>query len=109
MKINKNQALYKALPGSWITYSDSQGSDYKYACQVISWNHTKVNGINEEMLKNDITRRIKSFVAAGGEADDNLSPESIESFAFVEPSLIEDIPDIVCKINPNTFYCEKMW
>ncbi len=107
MKINKNQALYKALPGSWITYSDSQGSDYKYACQVISWNHTKVNGINEEMLKNDITRRIKSFVAAGGEADDNLSPESIESFAFVEPSLIEDIPDIVCKINPNTFYCEK--
>lgn len=107
MKINKNQALYRALPGSWITYSDSQGSDYKYAAKVISWNYTKVNGINEEMLKNDINRRISSFVAAGGEADDTLSPNAVESFEFVEPSMIEEIPDIVCKIEPNTFYCEK--
>ena len=107
MKINKNQALYRALPGSWITYSDSQGSDYKYASKVISWNYTKVNGINEEMLKNDINRRISSFVAAGGEADETLSPEAVESFAFVEPSMIEEIPDIVCKIEPNTYYCEK--
>lgn len=107
MKINKNQALYRALPGSWITYSDSQSSDYKYACQVVSWNYAKVNGINEEMMKNDISRRISSFIAAGGEADETLSQTAIDSFIFVEPSMIEDIPDIVCKVDPNTYYCEK--
>lgn len=36
MKINKNQALYKALPGSWVEYSKSNKNDYKYASKVIA-------------------------------------------------------------------------
>ena len=50
MEINKNQALYRALPGCWTTYSDSEKSDYKYACQVLNWNTKQVNDINEKML-----------------------------------------------------------
>ena len=52
MKMNKNQALYKALPGCWVHYSDSEKSDdYKYACKVDAWNTKKVFGINEELIK----------------------------------------------------------
>jgi len=106
MKINKNQALYRALPSCWTTYSDSK-SDYKYACEVISWNTQKVFGINEEMIKNDIYRRVSSFKAAGGIVKEEFSQVSINNFEFVEPSLNENIPDIVCNINPNTYYCQE--
>ena len=61
MKINKNQALYRALPNCWTTYSDSNKSDYKYACQVIAWNTKTVKGINEAMIRKDIIRRIDSL------------------------------------------------
>ena len=107
MKINKSQALYKALPNCWTTYSDSAKSDYKYACEVIAWNTQKVSGINEDIIRADINRRIQSFEAAGGEIKDEFSPEAIEQLEFVEPAIIEDISDIVCKINPNTYYCQQ--
>lgn len=105
MKINKNQALYRALPNCWTTYSDSNKSDYKYACQVIAWNTKTVKGINEAMIRKDIVRRIDSFRYAGGVVKDEFSDDSINGFEFVEPVMNEDIPDIVCKINPCTYYC----
>lgn len=107
MKINKNQALYRALPSCWVTYSDSEKSDYKYACKVISWNTRRVEGINEEMIKNDISRRIESFKLAGGIVNDEFDIDSINGFEFVEPAIIENIPDIVCNINPSTYYCQR--
>lgn len=107
MKINKNQALYRALPSCWTTYSDSDKSDYKYACQVIAWNTIKVSGINEEMIKNDIERRVISFSRAGGIVNDEFSYSNINNFEFVEPAMNEGIPDIRCSINPKTFYCQK--
>lgn len=107
MKINKNQALYRALPECWTTYSDSEKSDYKYSCEIIAWNTTKVEGINEDIIKNDICRRVKSFIAAGGEVKEDFDQSNIMEFKFVEPALIDDISDIVCKINPPTFYCQK--
>ena len=105
MKINKNQALYRALPNCWTTYSDSTTSDYKYACEVTAWNTKKVVGINEEMIKNDIIRRVESFSRSGGVVRDELSKDNIQNFTFVEPAMIEGISDIVCKVNPCTFYC----
>ncbi|MDY0277963.1 MAG: hypothetical protein RBQ97_07750 [Acholeplasma sp.] len=107
MKINKNQALYRALPECWTTYSDSGKSDYKYACQVTAWNTMKVSGINEDMIKTDINRRVTSFRNAGGIAKEDFDSITVESFQFVEPALNENIPDIICKINPTTFYCQK--
>ena len=107
MKINKSQALYKALPHCWTTYSDSSKSDYKYACEVLAWNTQKVIGINEDNIRADIIRRVQSFEAAGGEIKDEFSTEAIEQLEFVEPAIIEDISDIVCKINPNTYYCQQ--
>lgn len=107
MKINKTQALYKALPHCWTTYSDSSKSDYKYACEVIAWNTQKVAGINEDNIRADISRRIQSFEIAGGKVTDEFSPEAVEQLEFIEPAMIEDISDIVCKINPNTYYCQQ--
>lgn len=108
MQINKNQALYKALPHSWTTYSDSKKSDYKYACKVKAWNTKKVLNINESMIRNDIVRSIKSFEIAGGIVSEDFSNDKIMTvFEFVEPSIIDGIPDIVCSIEPTTFYCRS--
>ena len=107
MKINKNQALYKALPGSWTQYSKSDKNDYKYASKVLAWNTKKIEGIFPEKLCNDIRRRIMSFGRAGG----NISEFSIENlqekFEFCEANIQEDIPEIYCQINPRLFYCSK--
>ena len=108
MKINKNQALYKALPGSWYTYSDSETLDYKYSCRIKSWNADDVKcSINREMMKNDIVRQVSSFQSAGGAVDDSLLPTAVEKIRFVEPLMKENIPDIVCDIDPTTFYCGR--
>lgn len=107
MKINKNQALYRALPHCWTTYSDSKKSDYKYACEVRFWNTKRVTGINEEMIINDILRKVVSFNLAGGKVSEELSEENIQKIEFVEPSMNEGIADIVCSINPKTFYCQS--
>lgn len=108
MKMNKNQALYRALPNCWITYSDSEKSDYKYACEVIAWNTKRVTGINEDIIRNDIVRRINSFSNAGGIVKpEEFSSDLISNFEFVEPAMNEGISDIVCKINPTTFYCQR--
>ena len=107
MKINKTQALYKALPHCWTTYSDSSKSDYKVACEVLTWNTKIVTGINEDIIRESISRRVRSFERAGGIVGSEFSPDSLASYSFVEAALNENIPDIVCKINPATFYCQK--
>ena len=107
MKINKNQALYRALPHCWTTYSDSKKSDNKYACEVTVWNTTPVKGVNENIIKDAIKRRVASFEQAGGKVDNELSNSSIDNFKFVEAAMKEGITDIGCRINPTTFYCQK--
>ena len=106
MKMNKNQALYKALPECWITYSESNKSDYKYSCQVLRWNTKPILGINKEMLRRDIAKKVSHFQKAGGIVYDDLSEQAIDHIDFVEPVLNEGIPDITCKISPQTYYCE---
>lgn len=107
MKINKNQALYRGLPFCWTTYSDSNSSDYKYACEITEWITKDVKGINEEMIKKDIHRKVESFKIAGGIVKEEFNGNAINNFKFVEPFLGENIPNIFCKINPNTYYCQQ--
>ena len=107
MKINKNQALYKALPGSWIEYSKSNKNDYKYASRVIAWNTKKLEGIYSEKLCNDIKRRINSFARAGGNISDFSLENLNDKFEFCEASIQEEIPDVYCEINPRLFYCPR--
>ncbi len=107
MKMNKTQALYKALPGSWIPYSDGDGPDgYKYAAKVSSWNLVKLDGIYDEKIAMDIARRIESFGTSGGGISDFSRENLYQYFEFVEAKADPDFPqDIICDINPLTFYC----
>ena len=107
MKMNKNQALYKALPNCWITYSDSKKSDYKYSCRVMNWNIKTIFNINKDMLRNDVLKKVSHFSKAGGIVYDDLSQQAIDQMDFVEPVMNEGIPDVTCKISPQTYYCEK--
>ncbi len=106
MKINKNQALYRALPNCWTNYSASDKFDYKYACEVTVWNTKRVYGINENIIKDSIRRRVKSFDVAGGEVKEEFSDNAIDNFEFVEAAMNDGVPDILCKINPQTYYCQ---
>lgn len=105
MKINKNQALYKGLPNSWISFSKEEDSSYKYACRVLSWNTRKVDGIYEEKIINDIKRRIDSFKKAGGDIGDFNKENLSEYLDFCEAVVNPDFGDINCKISPALFYC----
>ena len=107
MKKSKNQSLYQALPHSWIAFNDSNTSEYKYTCFVDTWNTVPISNINEELIKKSIARRVNSFRAAGGVVKEEFSDESISELTFCAPALNENVPDIFCKMNPLTFYCES--
>ena len=43
MKRSKNQALYKFLPGMWV--SDGSESGVALTSRIMRWNHRKMEGI----------------------------------------------------------------
>ena len=43
MKRSKSQAVYKILPGMWISDKDSHGNNV--TAQVTSWNYKPMEGI----------------------------------------------------------------
>jgi len=107
MKINRNQALYKALPDNWISFKKDDESRYQFASRVIDWNTVKVDGIYEEKIINDIIRRIRAFENAGGE-NKNFDRTNLEQkFEFCEAKVDEQFGDIKCKISPTIFYCNE--
>lgn len=105
MKLNRNQALYKALPNSWISFSRKEDSRYKYSCKVTNWNIVEVNGIYKEKIVADIVRRINSFKIAGGDIGEFSRNNLESSFFFCEASINPEFGDIKCEISPALFYC----
>ena len=105
MKVNKNMAIYKYLPNTWISYNDSNNSKNNVACFTTAWNVAKVENINKVMLQKDICRRAASFKAAGGDISSQFEEENVSNLVFVKAAMNEGIEDIKCEMNPKTFYC----
>ena len=96
MKMNKNQSLYRALPSAWITYTP-KNSNYNYAARVTRWNTSPVENINEDLIKRDISRRVKSFAAAqGGEVDSSLREEKAQKKTIKKVLILTFIASFIC-------------
>ena len=63
MKRNKSQAVYKILPGIWISDKDKNGRSV--TARVKSWNYKEMKGIYSEFIQAEIKRQIRLFEAKG--------------------------------------------
>ena len=102
MKRSKNQALYKFLPGMWV--SDGSESGVALTSRIMRWNHRKMEGIYQNYIEGEIKRQINLFGSRGGDIS-SFDLESTDSFSIVEPACNEDVPDIFGCVSPLLFYC----
>lgn len=102
MRRSKSQAVYKILPGIWISDRDKYGNSA--TAYVKSWNYKKMEGIYDSFIESEIKRQIRLFSAHGGDVSAfNLGDES--SFLITEAACREDIPDIFAELSPLVYYC----
>ncbi len=105
MKRSKNQAIYKFLPEMWVAYKDN--SNITSTAKINNWNYTKIEGIYNKFLEQEIKRQIKLFGAKGGDINAYCLDSPNECFAFVEPATRNGIPDIIGEFSPLVFYCSS--
>lgn len=110
MKRSKHQAVYKYLPGVWAAFNDREVdklNSNSVTIQIDKWNYRALEGIFTERITAEIARQIKIFHRRGGGIAgfdiDSLQDELL----YVEPAMIEGIPDIIGDISPLTFYCRN--
>ena len=103
MKRSKNQAVFKFLPGMWI--SSNLPSGEPITAQLTVWNPMPVHDIFDNFINNEIKRQIQLFGSRGGDIGAFDTTEDSVPFKIVEPACAVDIPDIRGKISPLVFYC----
>lgn len=103
MNINKGQAIFDYLPDSWIEYSENKRF---YSAKVINWNTKPVAGLYQPFFVSSINDMIMSFGRREGNVD-KFRNFDIQTVDFVEASMNEEIPDIICEVNPLFFYCDQ--
>ena len=102
MEVNKNQAIYKYLPGEWTTYLEN---NRHYTVFVEAWNTKRVTNIYKPKIIKNILRQIQYFEDRGGDISEFRRANIEELFEIYEPAMNENIADIYCKIEPKLFYC----
>ena len=102
MKRSKNQALYKFLPGMWV--SDGSESGTALTSKISSWNHRKMEGIYQSYIEGEIKRQIIHFGNRGGDIS-SFDIGDANSFSIVEPACNANVPDVFGTISPLFFYC----
>lgn len=104
MKRSKSQAVYKFLPGMWV--SDKDDSGRPIAAEIRNWNSKRMENIYQNFIEGEIKRQILLFKKRGGDVGAfNLEKEN--GFMIVEPACNEGIPDIVGTMSPLLFYCSS--
>lgn len=104
MKRSKNQAVYKFLPGMWV--SEKNDSGRSITAEIKNWNNKRMENIYGSFIEGEIKRQIRLFENRGGNVNSfNLDGES--SFLIVEPACNKGIPDIIGEISPLLFYCSS--
>ena len=105
MQRSKSQAVYKYLPGCWISINDKRGNSVTGI--VKNWNYQKMEGIYSNFIENEIKRQIRLFGSHGGNISDFNLAENISSFSIVESACLDNIPDIRVSLSPLLYYCPK--
>lgn len=103
MERSKNQAVYKYLPGMWI----SDNKENKITAKIDNWNWRDMEGIYERFIVGEIKRQILLFEDRGGDITSyDVSPNA-RSLRIVEAAEREGIADIHGTISPLVFYCSS--
>jgi len=104
MKRGKSQAVYKFLPGMWVSEKNDAGR--AITAQINNWNNRKMENIYHNFIEGEIKRQIALFGKRGGDINSfNLDGENC--FMVVEPACNEGIPDIIGTMSPLLFYCSS--
>lgn len=104
MKRSKSQAVYKFLPGMWI--SEKNDSGRSITAEIKNWNNKKMENIYHSFIEGEIKRQIRLFGKRGGDTNAfNLDGDNC--FLIVEPACNEGIPDIIGTMSPLLFYCSS--
>lgn len=105
MERSKSQAVYKYLPGMWV--SDNSASGLTITALIDNWNWRDMDDIYEKFIAGEIKRQIQMF----GDRDGDISSFNITSngrtFRIVEAAEREGVPDIHGTISPLVFYCSS--
>lgn len=104
MKRGKSQAVYKFLPGMWVSEKNDAGR--AITAQINNWNNRKMENIHHSFIEGEIKRQIELFGKRGGDINSfNLSGNNC--FMVVEPACIDGVPDIIGTMSPLLFYCSS--
>lgn len=104
MKRGKSQAVYKFLPGMWVSEKNDAGR--AVTAEINNWNNRKMENIYHNFIEGEIKRQILLFGKRGGDINSfNLNGENC--FVVVEPACNEGIPDIIGTMSPLLFYCSS--
>lgn len=104
MKRGKSQAVYKFLPGMWVSEKNDAGR--AVTAEINNWNNRKMENIYHNFIEGEIKRQIILFGKRGGDINSfNLNGENC--FMVVEPACNEGIPDIIGTMSPLLFYCSS--
>ena len=104
MKRSKSQAVYKFLPGMWI--SEKNDSGRSITAEIKNWNNKKMENIYHSFIEGEIKRQISLFGKRGGDTNAfNLDGDNC--FLIVKPACNEGIPDIIGTMSPLLFYCSS--
>ena len=65
MKRGKSQAVYKFLPGMWVSEKNEAGR--AITAQINNWNNRKMENIYHNFVEGEIKRQIALFGKRGGD------------------------------------------
>ncbi len=102
MKRGKSQAVYKFLPGMWVSERNDAGRSI--TAEIKNWNNKKMENIYHGFIEGEIKRQISLFGKRGGDIN-AFHLEEDHCFMIVEPACNEGIPDIIGEVSPLLFYC----
>lgn len=102
MRRGKSQAVYKFLPGMWVSEKNDYGRTI--TAEIKNWNNKKMENIYHNFIEGEIKRQIIMFGEKGGDIR-AFNLEGDNCFVIVEPACNEGIPDIVGVMSPLLFYC----
>lgn len=104
MKRSKSQAVYKFLPGMWV--SEKNDSGRSITAEIKNWNNKRMENIYHCFIEGEIKRQISLFGNRGGDIN-SFNLDGDNCFMIVEPAYNEGIPDIIGDMSPLLFYCSS--
>ncbi|MBR4750233.1 MAG: hypothetical protein IK077_00570 [Thermoguttaceae bacterium] len=105
MERNRNQAVYRYLPGMW--FSDNLDAGRPVTAVVDKWNWRDMEGVYERFIVDEIKRQIRMFEDRGGDITSYDMSANVRTLRIVEAAGLEGVADIRGTISPLVFYCSS--